>query len=344
FTGEILAMAQAPNFSTADPFNPDYFTCPQLVEVWDSLSESQRVERVMTLWRNYHTTRSSEPSATFKPFVIAAAFEEGYIDSHSVFYCEGRRYINDQSVWCHNIWGCGMLSLRRSLYRSCNMAMVYINEGLGRDLFYQYRGYFGFGAQTGIGLPNEADVSSRYVMYPWARLHAVEMANSAMGQGFQATTMQMINGYAALINGGNLMRPFIVSQVINDRNIVVHENLPHVTRRAIAGETSNFIRNEMRYVVAMQPSVGELSGTGWRSYIEGVSIGGKTGTALQGDRQSYNYTLTYIAFFPVEDPQFLVLLTLDNPMDTDNAIAGYIVAPIVREFLVDLIEMKNLLT
>lgn len=341
FTGEILAMAQAPTFSLADPFNPEYFTDPHLAEIWEQLDSEQRTNEVMSLWRNFHTTRSSEPGSTFKPFVIAAAIEEGAITRHNIFYCEGRRDILGQTIGCWNEHGCGTLSLRRALYRSCNLAMVDINRMLTRKLFYRYRGYFGFGERTGIDLPGEECVSSPLVMYPFAMLNPVEMATSSMGQGFNATTIQMINGYAALINGGTLMRPFLVSQIVDNQGNIVQQTEPTEVRRVISTETSDFIRTEMRYVVSMRPGVGELTGTGWRSYIPGFSIGGKTGTAQQGVRADRINSLTYISFMPVNNPQFLVLMTIDQIEDY-NLLASDTVVPIVREFYMDLIRLRNI--
>jgi stage V sporulation protein D (sporulation-specific penicillin-binding protein) len=341
-TGEVLAMSQAPTFSLDDPFNPEYFTCPHLAEIWEYLDYGQRTNQVMTLWRNYHTTRSSEPGSTFKPFVMAAAIEEGVITQHTPFFCEGVRTIIDQRVPCHRDWGCGSISFRRALYTSCNLAMVDINRMLGRDLFYRYRGYFGFGERTGIDLPGEECVSSPAVMYPLHMLNAVEMATSSMGQGFNATTMQMINAYAALINGGNLLRPFLVSQIVDNQGNIVHETEPaQVVRRVISPETSDFMRNEMRYVVSMRPGVGEFRSTGHRLYIEGHSIGGKTGTAQQGVRADGNNILTYVAFMPVDNPQFLVLKTIDH-IEDGNAFAGDTVAPLLRDFFLDLIRIRNI--
>jgi stage V sporulation protein D (sporulation-specific penicillin-binding protein) len=345
FTGEVIAMAQAPTFSLEDPFNPDFFTCTHLQEVWPYLDNSQRANDVMRLWRNYHTTRSNEPGSTFKPFVIAAAIEEDIITQHNRFHCVGRMEIADQVVWCHNEFGCGALSLRRALAISCNLAMVDINHRMGRDTFYRYRGYFGFGERTGIDLPGEEAVDSHYVMYPWSRLGPVEMATSSMGQGFNATTMQIINGYAALINGGNLMQPFLVSQIVDQNGFVVHETQPTVVRRVISEETSDFIREEMRYAVSGgRDFLGDFRGTGWRSYIAGHSVGGKTGTAQQGIRGGGEYISTYVAFFPVEDPQFLILMTIDRmeDVDTNTHFAGALVAPIVRDFIAELIRMRNI--
>lgn len=346
FTGEVLAMAQAPTFSLEDPLNPNYFTCPHLQEIWPYLDGGQQLSEVMTLWRNYHTTRSSEPGSTFKPFVIAAGIEEGVISQHTAFFCEGRREIIDRVVYCHSRdWGCGSLSLRRALYRSCNLAMADINRSLGRDLFYRYRGYFGFGERTGIDIPGEECVSSPYVLYPRHRLNPVEMATSSMGQGFNATTMQMITGYAALINGGNLMRPFLVSQIVDNQGAVVQETRPTITRRVLSPETSDFIREEMRYVVTMQPVPGEpgTGATGRQLYIPGHSIGGKTGTAQQGVRADNINNLTYIAFMPVENPQFLVLMTIDSLEDPQRRFfAGNTVAPLLRDFFLDLIRIRNI--
>jgi stage V sporulation protein D (sporulation-specific penicillin-binding protein) len=343
FTGEILAMAQAPTFSLEEPFNHEFFSDARLKARWNDLDESQRTTEVMSLWRNYHTTRSNEPGSTFKPFVIAAAVEEGIINQHNTFFCAGRREFSDQIVWCHNRdFGCGNLTLRSAIARSCNMAMVDINRMLERDLFYKYRGYFGFGERTGIDLPGEEDVSSPYVMYPYSMLNTVEMATSSIGQGFNATTMQLLNGYAALINGGNLMQPYLISQIVNAQGYPVHENAPTIVRRVISEETSDFIRNELRYVVSARPGVFNFTGTGWRSYIAGYDIGGKTGTAQQGVRGGGEYIPTYVTYLPVENPQYLVLMTIDRIEDVDYRYAGGTIAPLMREFLLDLIRVKNI--
>ncbi|MCL2356443.1 MAG: penicillin-binding transpeptidase domain-containing protein [Defluviitaleaceae bacterium] len=338
-TSEILAMAQAPTFSLSDPFNPEYFTDPFLAEYWDELTEGQRAYYVnRRLWNNYHITGSNEPGSVFKPFVIAAAIEEGVIMGNTQFHCEGVRFIHEMRVPCHNEHGCGNLSLRRALYRSCNLAMATINHDMGRDTFYRYRGYFGFGERTGIDFPGEDAVSHPLVMYPRARLNDVEMATSSMGQGFNATTIQLINGYAALINGGILRQPFFVSQIIDANHNPVYTREPQDIRRVISQETSDFMRNEMRYVVSMQ---GNNGGTGRRSYIAGFDVAGKTGTAQQGVREDRIHNLSYISFFPASDPQFLILMTIDR-IEDDQLFAGNTVVPITGDFIRELIRMRNI--
>ncbi|MCL1878462.1 MAG: penicillin-binding transpeptidase domain-containing protein, partial [Defluviitaleaceae bacterium] len=282
---------------------------------------------------------SSEPGSVFKPFVIAAAIEEGVITRHTSFFCEGVREIHEMFVHCWNDWGCGHISLRRSLYRSCNLAMADINRMMGRNTFYAYRGYFGFGERTGIDFPGEDAVSSRHVMYPLSMLNAVEMATSSMGQGFNATTIQIINGYAALINGGFLRQPHFVSQIIDiNGNPVYTRNQQQDVRRVISQETSDFMRNEMRLVVS---TPGNDGGTGRLSYIPGHDVGGKTGTAQQGIRENRDHNLSFVAFLPAHNPRYLVLFTIDH-IEDDRLFASSVVPPLMRDFLTDLIRVKNI--
>jgi len=336
-TGEILAMAQAPSFSLAEPDNPEFFSHVPTQSAWEALTDHEQTNHMMQVWRNFHTTRSFEPGSIFKPIVIAAAYEEGLVNLHSTFHCDWFRQIHDQRIWCWRQWGHGNLTLREVLYRSCNVGMIDIMNLLGRDTFYRYRGYFGFGERTGIDLPGESAVNSPAVMYSLDRLRPVELATSSMGQGFNATSIQAITAFAALINGGYMMQPFLVSQVIDANGNLVEETRPTVVRRAISQETSDFIRREMQTVIDAD------AGTGRATQIPGHSIGGKTGTAQQGNRDLNIHTLTYIAYTPVENPEFLILMVIDhiyNPVGQFSA--GNTIAPIVRELFQELITMRNL--
>jgi len=336
-TGEILAMAQCRTFSLSDPGNPDYFSDPRMGSSWDNIDAEEQVNRRLNTWSNFHITHSFEPGSIFKPFVVAAALEEGVITINCTFYCPGFINVADRTVYCWFGPGHGSINLSEVTYRSCNVAMVEINSRLGRDVFYRYRGYFGFGERTGIDLPGESDVSSPAVMYPLHQLGPVQMATSSIGQGFNSTTIQAINGFSSLINGGNLMQPFIVSQVVDVCGTVIYEHLPTVVRHPISEYWANWIRRDMQQVVSSP------DGTGWRNAIPGYAIGGKTGSAQQGARGSANegLTLTYIAYTPVENPEFIVLMVIDHVEDRSMS-SGNTVAPIVREFFQDLIQLRSL--
>jgi len=336
-TGEILAMAQCRIFSLTEPGNHNYFSDPRMSTGWDFIEPEEQVDRRLNTWSNFHITHSFEPGSIFKPFVIAAALEEGVISLHDTFYCAGSIAVMDRTVYCWFRPGHGSLNLTEVTYRSCNVAMVHINQSLGRDAFYRYRGYFGFGERTGIDLPGESDVSSPAVMYPLHQLGPVQLATSSIGQGFNSTTIQAITAFSSLINGGNLMQPFIVSQVVDVYGSVVQENLPTVVRHPISEHWANWIRRDMQNVVSA------ADGTGWRTAIPGYAIGAKTGTAQQGARGSANegITLTYIAYTPVENPEFIVLMVIDHVEDRSLS-SGTTVAPIVRDFFEDLIQLRSL--
>jgi len=289
------------------------------------------------LWRNFHTTSSYEPGSIFKPIVIAAALEEGLLSQNATFFCHGRRHIvADESLPCWTRWGHGSLSLTQALYQSCNVAMFYIMDRLGADTFYRYRGYFGFGERTGVDLPGEVSVSSPAVMYSRASLGPMQLATSSMGQGFNATTIQFMAAYAALVNGGNLLQPYIVSQVVDSFGNVVEETQPTVVRRVISAETSDFIRRQMQYVVSAD------AGTGRFARLPGHSIGGKTGTGQQGVRADRISSLTYIAFTPVENPEFLVLMVVDQICDITYGGAGAELGPRVRNIIEEIINIRGM--
>jgi len=335
-TGEVLAMAQAPSFSVAEPGNPAYFTNPAMRAGWDDISDDERLSRRLSTWTNFHINHSFEPGSIFKPFVIAAALEEGVICVNDTFFCGGHINIADRTVYCWNRRGHGALSLSAALYRSCNVAMVDINRKLGRYDFYRYRGYFGFGERTGIDLPGEFDLSSPLVMYPLHQLGPVQMGTSAIGQGFNTTTIQSITAFASLINGGYLLQPYVVSQIMDTNGNIVHQNQPTVVRRTISTETADFIRRDMQNVVSA------AGGTGFRTAIDGHAIGGKTGSAQQGrGGDNEGLTISYIAFTPVENPEFIVMMTIDHVENRDLS-AGNTVAPIVREFFLELIQMRSM--
>ena len=335
-TGEIYAMAQAPTFSLADPGNPAYFSDPAIRANWGDMSAEERTTRMMRTWTNFHINHSFEPGSIFKPFVVAAALEEGVICIHDTFFCGGHANVADRTVWCWRTSGHGSLSLSEAMYRSCNVAMTEIIRRLGRDQFYRYRGYFGFGERTGIDLPGEFDVSSPLVMYPLHQLGPVQLATSSIGQGFNTTTMQSITAFASLINGGYLLQPFLVSQIVDFNGNIVHQNLPTVVRRTVSEDTADFLRRDMQNVVTA------AAGTGRSTAIPGHAIGGKTGSAQQGrGGDSEGLTLSYIAYTPVENPEFIVMMTICHVQD-HNLSSGGTVAPIVREFFLELIQMRSM--
>ncbi|MDR3091632.1 MAG: hypothetical protein LBU36_05515 [Clostridiales bacterium] len=339
--GEILAMAQAPSFSLSDVTNINLMSGESLKKDWDNLTEAEQSERITRAWNNFNVFTPFEPGSIFKPVTVAAALEEGVITKSvpSTYYCGGYKLFDDANgkqtrINCHLRSGHGNIVLAETLAKSCNVAMMDIASLLERDSFYKYQRDFGFGEKTGIDLPAEA--SARKLIYPVEKLGPVELATSSFGQRFKATAIQSATAFAALINGGNLMRPYVVSRVTDPKGNVVKENAPKVIRKVISKSTSDYLRNAMELTVT--------EGTGKKARIEGYNIGGKTGTAEQSNAniaaEDKRWTFTYIAYLPVENPQIMTMVTIHNvPGSMESETTA---APMLKDMLIEIIKYKGI--
>ena len=331
-TGEILSMAQYPDFDLNNPNNISLLEDSTYKENFDKLISEEQLEIKNSIWKNFAITDAFEPGSTFKAITVAAALEEGIISEDETFYCAGYKQVADYKIRCHKRDGHGTLTLTEALEKSCNMAMLDIAEKMGREKFYKYQRDFGFGYRTGIDLYGEVKADT-YVL-PVEKLNVTELATSAFGQTFTATPIQIITAFAATINGGNLMKPYLVSQIIDENGNVVEEKSPEIVRKVISEETSDFLR------VAMIETL-EEGGTGYKANIAGYNIGGKTATAQQGNRSDNIYTLGFAAYLPAEDPEYLMLATIHKPKDYIEAPSGTVSpVPMVKEFFQKLIEYK----
>ena len=334
-TGEVLGMAQSPSFDANEPSGIKSINDVLLQINWDALSSAEKNEALNRVWNNYNVVSTFEPGSIFKPMVIAAALEEGIItpDSPASYFCSGSKTFAQwpEPIKCHNTFGHGQQSLDEVLSNSCNVAMMEIGERLGRDLFYKYQRDFGFGEKTGIDLP--AEISASNLIYSTSDLGPVQLATSSFGQGFTCTPIQAINAFAAVINGGNLMKPYVVSQVLDVYGNVKYQNEPTVVRKVISKETSDYLRTTLVKVVS--------NGTGRKAAVEGYNIGGKTGTGQQGIRDEEKYTVSFIAYLPAENPQILAMTLINKPRDYVEGSTS--AAPALKEeVLLKLIDYLNI--
>lgn len=305
-TGEILAMADSRKFDLENPSQPLTLSQTQ----WDSMSDEDKSDYLNKTWRNFNTSDTFEPGSTFKPLLVAAALEENVITTQTPFYCPGYKQVADARIKCNLISGHGALDAKGVLAHSCNVGMMDIGQKMGRDLLYKYQKDFGFGSQTGVDLPGEASAAS--LMYDVDKIGPTELATMSFGQSFNATSLQTLTAFCAVINGGNLMKPYVMSQIIDKNGNIIEENRPEVMRKVISQETSDTVRNDLKAVME--------GGTGKKARIEGYSIGGKTGTAQQGDRTKNLHTLSYICFLPVENPQVIVMCVINIPENYQDGV------------------------
>ncbi|MBQ8941510.1 MAG: PASTA domain-containing protein [Firmicutes bacterium] len=340
-TGALLAYAQYPTFDPNDPSALPEEVEAGLKKTWDRFDDAKKAQIGMEFdawknykaWRNFAITETYEPGSIYKPIVAAMALEEGVISPNETFNCPGVKVVADYEVHCHNTDGHGTITLEEALADSCNVAMMEIITKLGAEKYYKMHRDFGFCEKTGIDLPGEMAADSPALSYSLDQLHSAELATSSFGQGFNATALQSLNALCATINGGNLMQPYVVSQIIDQNGGLVKETKPTIVRKVISKETSDIIRKYLESVV--QPT-----GTGRKAVINGYAIGGKTGTAEQGVRGSNEYTLSFIAYLPVENPDIIAMTVIHRPPGYYDG-SDVSPVPMLRDVLVKIIDYKG---
>ena len=263
------------------------------------------------LWRNAIISDTNEPGSTYKPFTVATGLESGALTGNESYFCTGSLMVGKRNIGCSHVHG--NITLKDAVAKSCNVAMMNIAFNEGAETFYNYQNLFGFGRSTGIDLPGEAETKN--LVYNASNYsNSVTLATNAFGQNFNCTMMQMAAGFCSLINGGNYYRPHIVKQIQNDGGDVVKDVGKEVLRKTVSEETSASIRSYMQETVE--------NGTGTKAQIEGYTIGGKTGTAEKIPRNKKDYYVSFIGFTPVEKPELLVYVTIDEPNVSFQANAG----------------------
>lgn len=332
-TGEILAMACSPGFSLNEPYNLSSTGVDS-----NSLTDEEKNNALYKMWRNYNISDSYEPGSTFKPIVVAAALEEGTISPGQTFYCSGQKKFKELEGLSKDYIGCwkksghGTQTLEEALANSCNVAMMEIGEAMGKELFYTYQKAFGFGEYTDIDLPGEARTD--ILLHKLEDIKRVQLATMSFGQTFNSTPLQLMSAFSAVINGGKLMKPYVVSQVIAPDGKEVLKNNPTIERKVISKETSDIVRE---YLLATVDR-----GTGQKVKIEGYSIGGKTGTAQQGKRaaniEDDEFVLSFVGFAPIDNPEVIALSLIDRPIQGDQGSA----APMLKELLENTLPYMNI--
>lgn len=371
-SGEVLAMANSNSFDLNDAYedsaikymfearNIDYLLTDAEVKKYFAVKEGETLsdekasfkamlenkeiaasEKIKNLpddfrliclnkaWRNYIISDGFEPGSTYKTFTIAGALEDSVLNGDETFYCEGRYDVEDWTINCHNHSGHGTITLEQALMYSCNVALMRIALDEGRSTFSKYQNVFGFGKATGVDLVGEASG----LIYDEERLNNVELATSSFGQGLTVTMMQIGAAFCSVINGGDYYEPHLVKQIVDENGGTINNIEPTVLRRTISSETSALLRDDLFDVVD--------SGTAQKAKVEGYTIGGKTGTAEKLPRGNGKYLLSFIGFAPVENPEVVVYVTVDEPNVPDQANSG-LGTIIAQSIFEDLLPYMNI--
>ena len=303
-TGEILAMASRPTY---DPENyQDY--------------DQEIFNRNLPIWSTY------EPGSTFKIVTFSAALEEGVMKLEDRFFDPGYAIVDGVRIRDWKAGGHGDQSMLEVIMNSCNPGFIELGQRLGKEKLFEYIRAYGFNEKTGVDMLGE----SQGIIYNPDNIGNVELATSSFGQGNSVTPIQLVTAVSAAVNGGNLMQPYIVKRMLHPyTNEVLYEREPSIKRRVISEETSE----TMRYALEM---VG-AQGSGKGAYIDGYRVGGKTGTAQKAKDGAYisgEYILSFVGIAPMDDPQLVVYVAIDNPKNTVQY-GGVVAAPIARSILAE---------
>ncbi|MBQ4620083.1 MAG: PASTA domain-containing protein [Clostridia bacterium] len=302
-TGEILASVSKPDYDPNDPPRDD-------------------VKLLTSLMRNTVYSDAYEPGSTFKMITMASCLEENLAHLNEHFFCSGSVYVEGGRVRC---WGNphGSESLTEALENSCNPVFVELGLRLGTDTFYDYLEAFGFGKKTGVDVPGEGSG----ILISRENVKRVDIARIGFGQSVAVTPVQLLSAACAVVNGGKLMKPYVVKEIRDAEGSLIEKNEPTVRSEPISEETSAVMRKMLESVVE--------NGGGKNAYISGYHVGGKTGTAqvyVDGKVSTDMHIGSFLGFAPMDDPRVAVLVIVDRA-DLRPDYGSVTAAPFARDIL-----------
>ena len=354
-TGGIVAMASYPNYDPGD-FSTIYTEGLQaeldaaLAEIQQNRSTYETEEAYnqalanaratiqFKQWRNKCYQDTYEPGSTFKPITLATALEEGVVNMNTTFTCTGSIHVEGwgKPINCSKRAGHGTQTLKVATGNSCNPAFVTMGLKIGTEAYYRYLKSFGLMETTGIDLPAEAE--GIFANEDSFNSNVVSLAAYSFGQTFNVTPLELIRAQAATINGGYLYTPYLVEQVLDDEGNVISQHEPQAVRQVISEETSAKVRECLEWVIS--------DGGGRNGQVAGYRIGGKTGTADKtGTRNTTReVVVSFMCFAPADDPQIIMLLTMDTPSRTTGTAVygGTMVAPVASQIMSEILPQLGI--
>ena len=300
-----------------------------LAKQYNSLEASARLKQ----WRNRCVSDGYEPGSTFKTITLAAALEEQAVDLNTTFYCSGAKDYRDResTLHCWKETGHGYETLPKALHNSCNIAFADIGILLGGSKLYDYINALGLMEKTGVDMAGETTgvFHSREKLMENAQLTTV-----AFGQSVKPTPIQMVRAISAVVNGGYVLKPYVVSEILDENGTVIQKNGKTVLRQAISAETSKLMCSLIESVVT--------DGTASNAKLPGFRVGGKTGTSEKLDVyengvQTKDRIVSFVGIAPMDHPQYICLVALDSPSrETGIYVSGGVMAaPVVRDIFAD---------
>lgn len=336
FSGDILAMANKPDYNPNEPRQP---IDENLKAQWADLPSEELQGKWFDMWRNFTINDIYEPGSTFKVVTAAAALEENRANLNTHYFCDGFvRDIKGVVLKCDSWYNPhGDQDFKEAFANSCNVAFVHMGRQVGRENMLKYVKAFGFGENTGIDLLGE---SPGIIPSSPDKMKEVDLAVLSYGHGIAVSPIQMVNAFSTIANGGNLMKPRLVKELIDHEGKVVESFPTEVRRKVISDETSKTMLDLLEGVV--------VDGTGRRAYVPGYRVGGKTGTAqkvIDGRYVDGKYIASFGVVAPVDNPKIVALVIIDEPVGVyyGGTIGGPVVNSVVEDTL-NYLEVERVFT
>ncbi len=330
-TGEVFGMSTKPDYDLNSPYTLDE-TSQAIFEMFEG-SEEERAEKkqelLYQLWKDKNVSEIYEPGSTFKIITAAMCLEEGVAETSDQFYCPGSVVVpyTQERINCHKLEGHGQETFEEALWNSCNPAFVTVSSRLGRDLFQKYYKAFGYAEPTGIDVTGEAQ------NYFFPSFSIMDLAVSSFGQNFKVTPISHLSAIAAAVNGGYLVTPHVLKGVVDDEGNMLEPYPDSPKRQVISAQTSETLRTYLRGCVEY--------GGAKNTYVQGYSVGAKTGTSVKTEIKAQTgetfYIASTVAFAPVENPQIAVLIAVDGLTPEQSFYGGTVAAPIASDILTEVL-------
>lgn len=320
-TGEVLAMATAPDFDPNTPFTPN---SDELKQKWDTLSKEEKNIELNKMWRNKTISDVAEPGSTFKIVTATAALEENVttIDKAGEFNCTGSMKIGTWTIKCwRSPRSHGSQSLRQGIMNSCNPVFMQVSQRIGIDTYCKYLQAFNLDKKTGIDLPGE----QAGIIHDTKKMTNVDLATTSFGQTISITTLHTAVNYTAIANGGYIVEPYVVKEVKSGNGNYEKITKSKVLKQIMSKSTADSILSALEDTVS--------TGTGKGAQVNGYRIAGKTATGEQGRGENMKYMAGFAGIAPVSNPELVVVVNAYAPKGEAGHGGGTICAPIVGSIL-----------
>ena len=329
--GEVLAMADSSGYDLNNPWDLSaYYTQEEI----DAMDEQTTLDTLNGIWQNFCTTYTYEPGSTAKPFTVAAGLETGKLSENDPpYFCDGYQEVGGHTIKCvaYSHGGHGAETIEQAIMNSCNDALMQMADKIGKEDFSKYQKIFNFGLKTNIDLSGEARTET--LVKGVEEMGSADLATYSFGQNFNVTMIQLASAFSSIINGGEYYQPHLVKKIVDDNGNTVQNVEPVLLKQTISKQTSDTIKGYLYNTVT--------SGTAKSAKVEGYSMGGKTGTAEKYPRGNGKYLVSFIGFAPVENPEVLVYVVINEP-NVENQAQSSLATNLAKDIFTELFPYMNI--